>query len=141
MFFANRENGLPLEQCPDNDGHNVDTLDGLVNLAPVIFAAHGGAKQAVDSAVSDTLSLFRRSNVLVCRAAADFAAAHAIEIQRKSTSYPLFLSKQPQFGSLYASMLSSLLAGADLRSTVASAGKAVGYDASNAMRARDPMTA
>ena len=30
MFFANREKGLPLAECPDNDGHNVDTIDALV---------------------------------------------------------------------------------------------------------------
>ena len=44
MFFANRENGKPLDECPDNDHHNVDTIDGLVNLPPVVFA---GAKTAL----------------------------------------------------------------------------------------------
>ena len=30
MFFANREQGRAPRDCPDNDGHNVDTIDGLV---------------------------------------------------------------------------------------------------------------
>ena len=33
--------GLPPQDCPDNDGHNVDTIDGLVGLIPVIVAAAG----------------------------------------------------------------------------------------------------
>ena len=30
MFFQKWKRGVPLERCPDNDGHNVDTIDGLV---------------------------------------------------------------------------------------------------------------
>ena len=30
MFFKNRQAGIDLKDCPDNDGHNVDTIDGLV---------------------------------------------------------------------------------------------------------------
>merc|ERR1712023_463827 len=29
MFFANREAGRPLSECPDNDHHNVDTIDAF----------------------------------------------------------------------------------------------------------------
>jgi ADP-ribosylglycohydrolase len=29
MFFANRAAGRPLRECPDNDNHNVDAIDGL----------------------------------------------------------------------------------------------------------------
>lgn len=38
MFFANRARGLPLDECPDNDEHNVDTIDGLITPIPVILA-------------------------------------------------------------------------------------------------------
>merc|ERR1712054_82334 len=29
MFFSNREQGKPLSECPDNDHHNVDTIDAF----------------------------------------------------------------------------------------------------------------
>lgn len=38
MFFANMKNGKPLEKCPDNDQHNVDTIDGLILGLPVALA-------------------------------------------------------------------------------------------------------
>jgi ADP-ribosyl-[dinitrogen reductase] hydrolase len=37
MFFANRQNGLELDQCPDNDNHNVDSMDALTLAIPVIL--------------------------------------------------------------------------------------------------------
>lgn len=38
MFFANLTKGLPVEKCPDNDGHNVDTIDGIAMTVPVALA-------------------------------------------------------------------------------------------------------
>lgn len=40
MFFQNRAAGRPLRECPSNDGHNVDAIDGLVIPAVVLL---GGA--------------------------------------------------------------------------------------------------
>ena len=64
MFFANRENGKPLDECPDNDHHNVDTIDGLVNLPPVVFAVATEGAEAVTAASTQTVTLLRRSNQL-----------------------------------------------------------------------------
>ncbi len=64
MFFANRENGKPLDDCPDNDHHNVDTIDGLVNLPPVVFAVASDGAQAVTTAAAQTVTLLRKSNQL-----------------------------------------------------------------------------
>jgi hypothetical protein len=97
-FFANRENGLPLDECPDNDGHNVDTIDGLVNLTPIVISNLGKGKDAVGSSVKESLALFRKSAVL------------------------------PQFGTLYASMLSAVISGADLRETLVAGGRAMRVD-------------
>ena len=47
MFFANYDRGLPLDECPDNDSHNVDTIDGLT--IPAAVAAVGAARGQVDS--------------------------------------------------------------------------------------------
>lgn len=45
MFFANMVyRNLPLDQCPDNDGHNVDTVDGLV--VPTMVALGATARAA-----------------------------------------------------------------------------------------------
>lgn len=38
-FFANMTKGTPIEKCPDNDGHNVDTIDGIAMTVPVTLAA------------------------------------------------------------------------------------------------------
>lgn len=38
MFFANLTKGLPAEKCPDNDNHNVDTIDGIAMTVPVALA-------------------------------------------------------------------------------------------------------
>ena len=47
MFFANLVfRQLPPEQCPDNDGHNVDTIDGLI--LPTIAVLATAAKPTVD---------------------------------------------------------------------------------------------
>jgi ADP-ribosylglycohydrolase len=42
MFFANLTSGLPPERCPDNDGHNVDTIDGIAMTVPVALALSTG---------------------------------------------------------------------------------------------------
>jgi hypothetical protein len=61
MFFANRERGYPLDDCPDNDGHNVDTTCGLTMPIPVMLAtAHLPEKKAIVQ-VGDCVSVTRRS--------------------------------------------------------------------------------
>lgn len=37
MFFKNLRDGKQPQQCPDNDGHNVDTIDALTVTVPVII--------------------------------------------------------------------------------------------------------
>jgi len=37
MFFSNLINGKTPEECPDNDGHNVDAIDGLTLTIPIIL--------------------------------------------------------------------------------------------------------
>lgn len=56
MFFQKRATGAPLRECPSNDGHNVDAIDGLVEPAVVFLgyaqraAAAGGGAAAVEAA-------------------------------------------------------------------------------------------
>eukprot|EP00933_Yihiella_yeosuensis_P049598 TRINITY_DN4665_c2_g1_i1.p1 TRINITY_DN4665_c2_g1~~TRINITY_DN4665_c2_g1_i1.p1 ORF type:complete len:289 (+),score=34.11 TRINITY_DN4665_c2_g1_i1:80-946(+) len=61
MFFANRERGLPLDRCPDNDGHNVDTTCGLPMSIPVALAtAHIPLEDACKE-VAKSISVTRNS--------------------------------------------------------------------------------
>ena len=73
MFFKNRADGKPLDQCPDNDNHNVDTMDGLVMAIPAILAhaaaaaaAGGAAGGGAESCAADTASAVR-STIAVTR--------------------------------------------------------------------------
>ena len=49
-------------QCAGNDGHNVDTMDALVNLVPVILAAYlsNSAADTLRSNISEQVSMCRR---------------------------------------------------------------------------------
>ena len=114
MFFANRANGLPLDQCPDNDNHNVDTIDGLVNLPPVVAATaarHPSDPDQISVAAQAATTLVRRSSTL------------------------------PQYGHLYGSMLHRLLEGGSLASVVSDAARSLRIDLSSIARRRDPATA
>lgn len=61
MFFANRERGFPLDQCPDNDNHNVDTTCGLPITVPVALASASLPAQDAHKQVADCVALMRRS--------------------------------------------------------------------------------
>merc|ERR1712242_452944 len=68
MFFANMVfNKLPPKECPDNDSHNVDTVDGLVLptiVALAVSAKHGNSiesKEASRRASAEAVSVTRRS--------------------------------------------------------------------------------
>ena len=111
MFFGNRENGKPLDDCPDNDHHNVDTIDGLVNLPPVVFAAASDGPAAVTAASASAVTLLRKSNQL------------------------------PGYAEIYAAMLMAVTTGADLKENVAAAAESVGLNMEQMARGSDPMTA
>jgi len=81
MFFANLVHGKrDPKDCPDNDGHNVDTVDGLVlpAVAAAVAAYQGGPAeaglvQARDAAVA--IGKVTRNSRAVDAAAAALAAA------------------------------------------------------------------
>lgn len=54
MFFANREKGKPLSECPDNDHHNVDTIDAFDIPIVVALATATLPRPAAASAVADS---------------------------------------------------------------------------------------
>lgn len=74
MFFANMTKGVPLKDCPDNDGHNVDTIDGIAMTVPVILAGamSGAPVQQVQKQAADCASVTRASPEL-CTYVQDYA--------------------------------------------------------------------
>jgi ADP-ribosylglycohydrolase len=67
MFFANHVfRGLHPKDCPDNDGHNVDSVDGLVlpAVAAMAASASGLDEAAVRKTAADIAAVTRNSAVL-----------------------------------------------------------------------------
>ena len=64
MFFQNRAAGKPLRDCPSNDGHNVDAIDGLV--IPAVVLLGGAARDEADVLTTAQESVrVTRASVLV----------------------------------------------------------------------------
>lgn len=64
MFFVNRQKGVPLEQCPDTDHHNIDTLDSMVMTIPVALATMTLPMNDVKKEVKNCLDITRLSTKL-----------------------------------------------------------------------------
>lgn len=65
MFFKKWRSGITPEKCPDNDGHNVDTMDGLVLPSVVALAAlvRGESLEHAAQQGSEALAVTRASRV------------------------------------------------------------------------------
>jgi ADP-ribosylglycohydrolase len=94
MFFKNWKNGVPPEKCPDNDDHNVDTMDGLVLPMIVLVTELGAGRSTAEASASaaKALSVTRRSSKLVeyINAAAEVLAALLSGSSIKSVVNDLF---------------------------------------------------
>jgi len=66
MFFQKWRSGIAPEKCPDNDGHNVDTMDGLALPSVVALAAlvRGDGLEEAAKQGSEALAVTRASSVL-----------------------------------------------------------------------------
>eukprot|EP00747_Dinoflagellata_sp_TGD_P184245 gnl/TRDRNA2_/TRDRNA2_39701_c0_seq1.p1 gnl/TRDRNA2_/TRDRNA2_39701_c0~~gnl/TRDRNA2_/TRDRNA2_39701_c0_seq1.p1 ORF type:complete len:302 (+),score=31.57 gnl/TRDRNA2_/TRDRNA2_39701_c0_seq1:77-982(+) len=64
VFFANYAAGVPVHKCPGNDGHNVDTADGLVLPTVVALAAASQPRARADDLVQGVVRVTRKSPVL-----------------------------------------------------------------------------
>jgi len=61
MFFANHVKGMPIDKCPDNDRHNVDTTDAITMAIPICLLAPDDETAATQAAA--TVALTRDSPV------------------------------------------------------------------------------
>lgn len=64
MFFANLTAGQAPHACPSNDGHNVDTIDGLVLPTAVVLATASLPEAEAEAAVRACVQVTRRSLAL-----------------------------------------------------------------------------
>ena len=65
MFFEKWRSGGATAECPDNDGHNVDTIDGLVLPSVVALAtlARGESVEEATRQATEALAVTRASSV------------------------------------------------------------------------------
>jgi hypothetical protein len=64
MFFANFVQNKSPEECADNDGHNVNAIDALTNLIPVIVHYESATREIRNQKLAATLSSTRCSSLL-----------------------------------------------------------------------------
>lgn len=78
MFFKNRQAGIDPKDCPDNDGHNVDTIDGLVLPIGAALATLNCEQGEALATVNSCVAVTRRSGELQEYAAALTGALRAM---------------------------------------------------------------
>jgi len=61
LFFQNRARGKPLHECPSNDGHNVDAIDGLVIPAVVLLGGAAAPEREALEAAQRSVRVTRSS--------------------------------------------------------------------------------
>ena len=117
MFFANREAGKPLADCPDNDGHNVDSADALVAAVPAMLFSNSDneAAQNVETVIS-----FTRNSPTAIQYAQTFGTLLRNIVRRENDATDL----------------------SDVIHLLTEASTAIGFDVENAIiSGRDPVTA
>jgi ADP-ribosyl-[dinitrogen reductase] hydrolase len=115
MFFTNMVAGTPLEQCPDNDSHNVDAIDALMIIPPIVWSMLNSSKEERDEAITTAIMCTRRCTVTI------------------------------RYALIYADMLHSIATGKSTVAEAAiTTGKSLGLDIFATLRinpSADPMTA
>ncbi|CAM9869210.1 unnamed protein product [Choristocarpus tenellus] len=110
IFFEAWAKGVPAAECPSDDGENIECIDGIVGVLPVILGNIG--------APSTKLRQELRSCIRVTRDA------------EKLTDYAM----------IYASLLMGVLHGKDLREQVQEAGRKLNLDIfRSSIQQPDPM--
>ena len=114
MFFSNWKRGKPLDECADDDRHNIDSAGGLVLLpAPVLLAtaAAAGRGAAVSARVAAETAVVQQLATHKSQRLASFSKVYASALSQ------VFLSPDAQdvAGSLQRAVIEAgTLLGADL---------------------------
>lgn len=116
MFFSNlKHNGLAAEACPDNDEHNVDTVDGLVlpTVTSLAYAVHREMEASALKATGEAVADFRVSDPKHA------AAARTVAVTRNS---PMLY----KVSGIWGDLLASLVHGDDVEPSLATAASKLG---------------
>lgn len=111
MFFSNWINGVAPEKCPDNDNHNVDSIDALMTV-PASTIAY------LDASREDRLEAVR----------------NAIQTTRRTTAVL-------PYAYIYSDMLTMIINGETVRNAAGAASIELGMDIVNLSKRSDPMVA
>ena len=114
MFFKNLRDGVSAQDCPDNDAHNVDAIDALMVLPPVVLAHIHSSREVRNEAIKRAIQTTRQTNAVL------------------------------PFAYVYSDMLLALLSGVSMQDAAQNAGMAIGYDIAAQVRrssGEDPMVA
>eukprot|EP01063_Lacrimia_lanifica_P002517 TRINITY_DN11324_c0_g2_i1.p1 TRINITY_DN11324_c0_g2~~TRINITY_DN11324_c0_g2_i1.p1 ORF type:complete len:456 (+),score=153.44 TRINITY_DN11324_c0_g2_i1:1189-2556(+) len=130
MFFANFAGGKPPAECADNDGHNTDAIDGLLNVIPMAMRR---AMLVAGDYTPQTALGFKAGN------------EDAAEISRV-INYIRRSSELPGFGVVAYELLVRVMLGADLKAAVLASAGDLGRGLPRQIEAAardsdDPMTA
>lgn len=114
-FFKNYSLGKPLEQCPSNDNHNVDSIDNLVITIPVILSNINSDEKKRNQEIEQSILSTRYSPDTI------------------------------PYAIIFSDLLIQTLNTGDLKSSLVSAGRKISYDVKNEVKnyygKNDPMTA
>ncbi len=147
MFFNNLDRGKPFGKCADNDGHNTDAADGLVNCVPCILSV-GADRAAARKASTEMVSMFRRSRTLPSYAVmySDLlydivygpASSRESKTDSEASTQPTCAEKKPAERLRDAVVRCATRMGYDVKMDVE---KDVAYEAKKGRGVADPMTA
>jgi ADP-ribosylglycohydrolase len=65
MFFKNFVNGIPPEDCPDNDSHNVDAIDALMTVPPIVLSHLKSSREERNTAIRNSIHVTRRTEAVL----------------------------------------------------------------------------
>jgi ADP-ribosyl-[dinitrogen reductase] hydrolase len=98
MFFKNLQAGIPSINCPDNDSHNVDSLDALMTLPPVVLAHIHSTCDERNLAIKAVIQTTRNTDAVL------------------------------PYAYIYSDMILALINGKTMQSAAQLAGNAIGFD-------------
>lgn len=65
MFFKNLVDGVPPDQCADNDGHNVDSIDALMTVPTVTLAFLHKSREERFNAIKQVIQVTRKTEAVL----------------------------------------------------------------------------
>lgn len=84
LFFQRRAAGFPLRDCPSNDGHNVDAIDGLIMPAVVLLGGAAAPEAETRARAQECVRVTRNS-----RSVESFVAEYSLMLREVLDGRPV----------------------------------------------------